>query len=307
MAGSGRRLPGTLFLAGTACALAAACGPSPGQTTAAVRGDRAFAQGDHEQALAEYLLAVREDATAENLARAAHVYVLLERIDEAQAHYRAAIAAEGAYADQAAADLLALAKDLHGEGDSYGAAYAREVAAAFQPGVGVDELAAPLARHYQQAGEHVRALALWTRGTGAEDPDELYATGRAYQEIGDCTRALAYYQRFRELASRRVAEVRSNEGTCHYELALEREEVGDPEGVVRHLTAFLEDFGEPRSLRPQAYYKLGGAYEELGMCQEAVEAYRMVTRVVVAGSSDLTRRAQSRENAIRFGEGDAPC
>lgn len=296
-----------LFLVATAPALVAGCGPGPGQTTAVARGDRAFAQGDHEQALAEYLLAVREEATAGNLTRAAHVYVLLGRIDEAQAHYRAAIVGEETYADQAAADFLALAKDLNEEGDSYGAAYAKEVAVAFRPGVGADELAAPLARHYQQVGEHVRALALWTRGTGAEDPDEVYATGRAYQEIGDCTRALAYYQRLRELAPRREAEVRSNEGTCHYELALEREEDGDPEGVVRHLSAFLDEFGEPRSLRPQAYYRLGGAYEELGMCEEAVGAYRMATRMTVAGSSDLARRAQDRENAIRFGEGDAPC
>ena len=296
-----------LFLATVVPVLVAGCGPGPGQTTALSRGDRAFAQGDHEQALAEYLLAVREDSTAENLVRAAHVYVVLGRVDEAQSHYRAAVVGDGAYADQAAADFLTLAKDLNAEGDSYGAAYAREVAAAFRPGAGVDELAAPLARHYQETGEHVRALALWTRGTGVEDPDEVYATGRAYQEIGDCARALEYYQRLRELASRREAEVRSNEGRCHYELALEREEEGDLEEVVRHLSVFLDEFGEPRSLRPQAYYKLGETYEELGMCEDAVGAYRMVARVGVAGLNDLARRAQDRENAIRFGDGDARC
>ena len=300
----------TLLLTGAASVLLTACGSGPGQNTAAARGNRAFAQGDYDQALAEYLLAVREDSTAENLARAAHTYVALGRVDEARLHYQAAVSAEdGAWADQAAADFLALARDLNEEGDSYGAAYAREVAVAFRPGAGVDQLAAPLARHYQEAGEHVRALALWTRGAGVNDPDEVHATGRAYQEIGDCVRALAYYQRLRELAPRRAAEVRSNEGTCHYELALEREEAGDLQEAVRYLNVFLQEFGEPRSLRPQAYYKLGEAYEELGMCQEAATAYRMATQAGVAGSSDLARRAEERENAIRFGGGggSAPC
>lgn len=290
-----------------------ACRTDPGEATALYRGDRAFARNDHEEALAEYLLSLREAPDAEGRVRAAHVYAILGRLEEARLLYEEAAREDVLHARQAVSDLVALAKAAHENGDGYGSAYAMEAAAALQPGLVVEELALPLARHYGAIGEDARALALLMRvlGTNRDDVELVLETARAHEKIEDCGRALLFYERFRELAPRRRAEVLWNEGDCSLQLALERKEEGDLDEALRYLDAVV-DLGEPKTRLAEAYFEQGQVLADMGLCADALEAYRRVASAEPPGPAWLARQARVRVDEIRFqggnpAAGGIPC
>ncbi len=283
---------------------AAGCGNDPAEETARLRGDRAFARGDYEEALAEYRLSLlREDPGPDGLVRAAHAYVALGRVDEARALYDEAALEDSVHADQAVSDFVALAKRAHENGDSYGTASAMEAALHFRSGILVEELALPLARHYSGAGEYGRAGALYLRALrrNRDDAGVILETAWAHQEIGDCESALVYYDEFRELAPRREAEVRLHLGTCSFRLAAERRAQGAVEEAIEYLDAVLE-LNEPRTLVPQAYFDKAEILAGLGDCPAALESYRAVANAGAAAPRALVSRALNRIDEIRFGQ-----
>ena len=282
---------------------AAACGSDPADETARLRGDRAFARGDYEEALAEYRLSLlREDPGTEGLVRAAHAYVVLGRVDEARALYDEAAREDSVHTDQAVSDFVALAKREHQHGDSYGAASAMEAALHFRSGILVEELALPLARHYSRAGEYGRAGAFYLRALQRhrDDPDVVLETALAHEEIGDCESALVYYDEFGQLAPRRTAEIRLNLGNCSFRLAGERRAQGAYLEAMEYLDAVLE-LNEPRALIPQAHFDKAEILAEMGDCAAALESYRAVAGAGAAGPRALVRRAHDRIDEIRFG------
>lgn len=282
---------------------AAACGSDPAEETARLRGDRAFARGDYEEALAEYRLSLlREDSGPDGLVRAAHAYVALGRVDEARTLYDEASREDSAHVDQAVSDFVALAKRAHDNGDSYGAASAMEAALHFRSGILVEELALPLARHYSRAGEYGRAGAFFLRALqrNRDDPDVLFETAQAHQEIGDCESALVYYDEFRELAPRREGEIRLHVGTCSFRLAGERRAQGAHEEAIEYLDAVLE-LSEPRALVPQAHFEKAEILAGMGDCLAALASYRAVADAGATGPRALVRRARDRIDDIRFG------
>ncbi len=297
-------------LAGVLSLLPVACGGESAEESARARGDRAFARGDHEEALAEYRLSLLlENPGTAGEVRAAHAYVALGRVDEARALYDAAALADSAHADQAVADFVALAKREHEHGDSYGMASAVEAALHFRPGVMVDELALPLARHYSSSGEHGRARPLYLRALSLhrEDPDVILETARTHEEIGDCERALVFFQEFLALAEDRRPEARWHIGSCSYRLSLElvRDEL--LEEALGRVDVVLA-LGEPRTLLAQAHLTKAEILERLGDCGGAVAAYRSVIQSGASPSGPLVRRARERIDAIRFGSEEAtPC
>ena len=293
---------------------AAACGSDPAEETARLRGDRAFARGDYEEALAEYRLSLlREDPGPDGLLRAAHAYVALGRVDEARMLYDRAVLDDSVHADQAVSDFVARARRELSDGDSYGAASAMEAAGHFRPGVVVEGLSLPLARHYSNSGEHLRAQPLFLRAREERpgDPDVVFETALAHLEIGDCERALGFFEEFRQLAPRRGQEASWHVGTCAFRLA---EEIGirapaDETAVdeaLQHLNTVI-DLGEPRTLLPQAYFARAEILASIGECTAAIAAYRMVPASDPSGSGTLARTAQQRVDEIRFGEGEGPC
>lgn len=289
------------------------CTPDPASETARLRGDRAFARGDFEEALAEYRLSLlQEDPGTEGVVRAAHAYVTLGRIDEARMLYDQAAREDSIHADQAASDFAARARQELADGDSYGAASAVEAAAHFRPGVVVEGLSLPLARHYSNTGEYLRAQPFFLRAREEHpgDPEVVFETASAHLEIGDCERALGFFEEFRELAPRRGHEASWPIGTCSFRLAEELARSTTDEAVLEevlgHLNAVI-DLGEPRTLLSQAYFRKAEILAGLGECTAAVEAYRMVPASDPAGSGTLARTAMQRVDEIRFGEGEGPC
>ncbi len=203
--------------------LSVGCGADDGLETPRLRGDRAFARGDYDDALAEYRLYMREDPGIDATLRTAHAYAMLGRVDEARGLYDEAVGEDSAHADQAVSDFVARAREAFGAGDQYGGASAMETAAHFRPGIVVEDLVLPMARHYSNSGQHTRAQPLYLRVLGSErsDPDIVFEAALAHHEIGDCGRALDLFQEFTELARRREREARWHVGSCAFQLAQE--------------------------------------------------------------------------------------
>lgn len=225
------------------CALAGACGPDDGEGSPRLRGDRAFARGDYEDALAEYRLSMREEPGVAGMLRVAHAYATLGRVDEARALYDEAVREDSVHAEQAVSDFVARAKQAFANGDSYGMASAMETAVHFRPGLVVEELVLPMARQYSNAGEHGRAQPLYLRALGSErrDPDVVFEAALAHKEIGDCERAMEFFAEMVELAPRRERETRWHVGSCALQLAREMIAQGTVDNAVASLQEELAD------------------------------------------------------------------
>ncbi|MEZ4415130.1 MAG: tetratricopeptide repeat protein [Gemmatimonadota bacterium] len=290
-------LAGLLLLGG--------CGGSVGEDGAVERGDVAWADGDFERALAEYRLALRGGDDPDILLRVAHAYAELNRVDDAGSVYRQAVEVRPKSADQAVADLLWLARRAEERGDQYGVAQSLELAAELQPGVGMGRLALPLARHLVRLREFERALPLFQRALSTLPADQttpvLMEIGLAYEEVGDCARALSFFGQYSSRASRSGrAEAAWHIGNCAFELGSRMRRDGRPEEALRYLRMTI-DRGEPKSLLPQAYFDLGEALAELGECTAALDAFSRVVRESTSRASPLVARAEQRIDEIRFG------
>ncbi len=295
-----------LVLAGWLLAIAG-CAPST-EDSAVLRGDEAFALGAWEEALAEYRLAVRQGADeADVLARVAHTYARLGRVDDASAYYESAVAADPAMVGQAITDLMGIARDAHARGDRFAMATAVEAARELEPALGVRDLALPLARHYFGSGEYGQALPFYqiAMAETSDAPQIVFEVGQAYEEIGDCQHALVFFERFRTMVSARDrGEVDWYIGTCSFNVAQDLLARSDDMPSRERALALVErtiEVGEPRNLQARAWFEKGEILADLERCEEAMEAYAQVRYTDQAGS--LVDRAQARFDEIRFGRG----
>ncbi len=219
-----------------------ACAPASSDDNAVRRGDVAFARDSLEEALAEYRLAARRgDEEPRILARVAHTYLALGRVDEASEAYGRAVEKDTRYADMAAADLVQLAREASRRDDRFLMASAMEQARSFLPELSVPDLTLDLARHHFQSGEYALALPLYQRALseGADSvPEVVLEIGQAYDESGDCRSALVFFERFRRLASApnrgsvdfNIGRCQSRLGGLQHRSMLVPEGPGDPAG-----------------------------------------------------------------------------
>lgn len=309
-----RRLPLRLAALATA-AVAGACG-SGAEQSAVERGDAFFAADSVDQALAEYQLAARQggDGDPAVLARVAHAYTALGRVDQAAVNYRRAAEFDPSWADQGAVDLMHLAREADARGDRFLMATAVSRALELKPGLGLGDMALPLARHFFRNGEYGRALPLYQKALVRNDttPDVLFEVGQAYQEIGDCAQGLFFFERFREAAARnRRGDAAWYIGTCSYDLArelrdrAERAPVPDPvllEEALAHVDRTLE-MGEPRSIQGLAWFERGELLAAMGDCDGALDSFTRVRRAETSPNSAVASRALERIDLLRFGRG----
>ncbi len=308
--GIGGRLRVLLWV-GAAGAVLAGCVDANADANAVRRGDVAFAADSLEEAIAEYRLAVlnRGDDPS-TLARAAHTYAELGRVDEAADFYSRAMTIDPAWADEAAADLMHLAREASRRQDRFRMATAVQKALEFRPGIGLGELALPLARHYFRNGEFGRALPLYTRALAAADsvPRILFEIAQAHEEIGDCQRALVYFEQYREVASRSQRdETNWHIGSCALRVARELRSQGQAssselEEALSLVNRTIE-VGEPRNVQGQAWFERGEIQAAMGECTAAMESFAQVRLVEATGGSALVKQAQDRYDRIRFGRG----
>ena len=286
--------------------LLSACFDDGGDESSIRRGDEAAARGDMDAALAEYRLAVRrggsDDAPA--LTRVAHTYAQMGRIDEAGEFYGRAVEEDPDFADQAVSDMVRLARAARDRDDLFGLTSAMEAAMSFRPGITMQDMALPLARQYFRSGEYAKALPYYQASIAAmqEDtlPDVVFEAGSAYDEVGDCRRALHYYEQYRRLISRyQRSEIDWKIGSCSQRLARDLRDEGEDEEALFHIERTIE-LGEPRSDQASAYVEMAEILSDLGRCQDAMDAYDQVGRVDQTGTSPFVDLARWRYDQLRF-------
>ncbi len=274
------------------------------------RGDQAFARGDLPEALAEYRLGLRQgNRSPELLIRAGHAYARSGRITEAREHYREAIEIDPSLTDLAVADLLLVASSAITRNDGIAAATAVEAAVQLKPGVSLSGAALPLARHYARNGQYGQALPFFEKAVqeSARAPEVVFEMALAYEELGDCERALFFLEEVRgRLPVARRSEVDWHVGNCSSELAEEARERGDLEEALQMYQNTIS-LGEPRSRVAPAWFEIGEILAQRGECNAAVRAFEQVLREDQA-SGLLIERARERIDDIRFRRSaDGPC
>jgi len=303
----GRYRPGMIPIAFAISAVAglAACREPAGQSIRL--GDRLLAVGDTEAAIAEYKLARRQRGDEDEiLLRLGHAYAVRGDVDEALATYEPLAERGPRHRYQIAADLVALALNARERGASEN--MSRSVQPVLEWGLGYvpADLLLSLARHYARDGDHTRALGLYLAVLAEQDnPDAavLYEAGLAYAELGGCERALPYFKRYTEQASRRAAEyaaARFHYGNCLFVSADDDRAAGRPADALEKLDEMVS-LGVPRTLLPNAHFLRGEMLLSLGQMESALGAYQRVLDLNPSRTGAMVREAEQRIRQIRFG------
>lgn len=297
------RRPTKLLLLLAVALLSAACTAAGSEDEALQRGDEAFARGDFSEALAEYRLVMRQGRDdVDILARTAHAFAQVGRIDDAKELYREAVRRDATVADIAASDLLRVARRAtEGRRDAILAAAAVQAAVELQPGVNLAGLSRPLAEHFARNGQYGQALPYFQRALGevGHDPDLILDLARVHEELGDCELSLALLDQVSgEVPIARRSEVDWRMGHCSFELATEL--LADLRlDEALDLFEVTVSLGEPRNRVAQAWFEMGEILASQGRCREAVDAFQRAQRDELGGGL-LSQRARERIDDIRF-------
>ena len=303
--------PSLSFVLGVTAVLSvAACTVAGAEGEALRRGDEAFARGDLTEALAEYRLALAQGGDdVDALLRAAHAYAWIGRVDEAREYYGRAVELDPELADLAASDLLRVARAAIGRQDGIAAAAAVEAAMELKPGVSLTGISLPLARHFARIGRYGQALPFFQKALRetVSDYDVVFEMALAHEELGDCRRALVFFEQIRsEVTPAQRSEVDWNIGNCSGDLAEEARAEDDLDEALRLYQATIE-LGEPRNRLAQAWFEIGEILVSRGECSAAVVAFDQVPRQDLPGGF-MVDRARARVDEIRFRRGgEGPC
>lgn len=273
-------------------------------------GDRAYAAGEHRDALAEYRLALRVQPTrAPLLAKAAAAALHSEELTYAMAAYQALAQADPSRADEAADGLervvrAALAAGERGIG---------EVALASLRGVQPDRPLGPYARAVAldaaEQGRIREARALLPSAIAAA-PDArtadslLFVYGLVTARARDCAAAMPAFEAVIRRRREPAAAEASREGLALCALyeghrALAAGQAEDAEAWYRRATAP----GAAVDVARAAFLGIGDIRMGRGDIAGAVESYQLALQGGSPGDT-LSVRAQERINVL--GRADAP-
>ncbi len=280
----------------------AACGGGP--ESAVTRGDRLLASGQTEAALAEYKLALRQEGDEpEVLLRLGHTYASRGDVEEVLRYLLPLLAADSGYSVPVATELSEAARVAleGGSPDNM----ARALGPVLDLGIGLvpQDLRLPMARYYADLTDWGRALPLYLAAAEADTlpPEAVLEVARAYQELGGCREALAYFESYLESApGGDRAGALWQYGTCLFEVALADRAAGRDADAVERLGALIEQ-GVPRTLLDRAHYERGEIRLRGGDLAGAEEDFLAVLELNPVRSGPLVRLAEERIREIRYG------
>jgi tetratricopeptide (TPR) repeat protein len=276
--------------------LCAACRSSE---NALLRGDRYWADSNYTAALAEYRLAARQSGNDPAVrARVAHAYLATGQFERGRREYDELLEAAPGYTDQAIFDYLALARTSMARGDRFGTARAAEAALALRPGLDVDAMSVPLARHYASVGDVDRALEFYNRALGrggSANSALLFELASLIEQNGKCVDAIPYFRTFIDQSSSRdsATEARWRMGSCGLERGRQALAGGDAPRALELIDVTLE-VGAPPHLLEQAWLERGEILLTLNRFEEARAAFERVLELAPLAGSQYSRRAQLR-------------
>ena len=270
-------------------------------------GDRLLGSGRTEAAIAEYQVALRrrgDDPTV--LSRLAHGYAHLDRLDETSEYYERLLAKDSAYADQAVADYLAMARRGLEQRDRARFARALEQLEAIQPGGVPDDMALPFARYYYELGEYASALPLYLTVLADQSetmtPEVRYELGRVYYGLGECGQALIHFRSYLR-SSGPMGESRSDAawhaGQCAFELAQKDRLAGRP-GQAAEKYELVIRLGTPQTLLDDAWFERGEILFGMGQYENALISYQKVLDLNPSRAGRNVRTSEERIRAIRY-------
>ncbi len=265
-----------------------------------MRGDRYWADSNYTAALAEYRLAARQNRNRPEIgARVAHAYLMSGQFERGRRAYEELLKVAPSFTDQAVFDFVRLARISMERGDRFGTARAAEAALALRPGLDLDAMSTPLARHYAAVGDVDRALEFYNRAIGRQGasggPALLFELASLIEQNGKCVDALPYFRAFTEQATSRdsATEARWRMGTCGLERGRQALVEGNAERALELFDVTLEA-GAPPHLLEQTWLERGEALLSLGRTEEARAAFERVLELSPAGESQYSRRANQR-------------
>lgn len=287
-----------------AVVLAAACGGSSGPEE---RGDRLMATGAVDEAIAEYKLALRtrgEDPAV--LLRLGSAYAGRGEVEASLQYLRRTLEQDSTYRDVVAIELTRAARAALDDGSPDNMARALEMVQPMGLAYLPTDLKLELASYYADLSDYGRALPLYLSAIedGDSDPATWLATAVAFQEMGGCREAVAYFERY--LDSPRAdrgagSAARWQYGQCLYQVAEQDRTAGRTAAALQKLDLLI-DQGVPRTLLDRAHFARGEIMRRAGNLDAAEAEYEMVRKLNPALTGPLVRLAEERIREIRYGK-----
>jgi tetratricopeptide (TPR) repeat protein len=281
-----------------------ACSGAPRE--ALERGDLLYGAGQTDAAVAEYKLALRQRGEEPAvLLRLGNVYGDQGEVEAGLRYLRRLMELDSTYRYQAAAELANAARVARDRGALDNMARAMQPVEALGLGMVPADLRLSMARYYASLSDYGRALPLYLAAAEGDSlPDAAdYETARAFQELGGCREALAYFESYLETRGLEQSDrstARWQYGTCLFAVAEQAVARGRRRSARTYLDLLIEQ-GVPRTLLDRAHFSRGEILLAGGEIEEAERAFLAVLRLNPARSGPLVQMAEERLRKIRFG------
>jgi tetratricopeptide (TPR) repeat protein len=287
-----------------ALASAGACGGSDGPLE---QGDRLMAVGAVDEAIAEYKLALRTRGEEPDvLLRLGSAYGRRGEVEAALQYLRRTLARDSSYRDVVAVEMAGAARVALENGSPDNMARALEMVLPMGLGYVPADLKLALADYHADLSDYGRALPLYLSAleSGEAEPETWLATAVAFQEVGGCNEALAYFERYLDSPrSDRGAgsAARWQYGQCLFSVA-EQERAAGRSGAALEKLDLLIGQGVPRTLLDRAHFARGEILRRSGNVEAAEREYELVRELNPARTGPLVRLAEERIREIRYGK-----
>jgi len=283
---------------------AAGCGDGNGPLE---RGDRLLAVGAVDEAIAEYKLALRTDGDEPDvLLRLGSAYGRRGEVEAALQYLRRTLEQDSSYREAVAVELTGAARVALEDGSPDNMARALEMVLGMGLGFVPTDLKLALADYHADLSDHGRALPLYLSAleSGEAGSETWLATAIAFQEVGGCSEALDYFERYLDSpgADRGAGSAaRWQYGQCLFAVAEQDRAAGRSSAALEKLDLLIRQ-GVPRTLLDRAHFARGEILRRSGNLEAAEREYEMVRELNPARTGPLVRLAEERIREIRYGK-----
>ena len=292
------------------CVLAG-CGPEGAASEA--RGDRYSARGQFADAAVEYEIALEAaggDAPSNLRLKAAELALRSKDFNAAERMFDALVERDPDYADPVRALYYLHARRWSSQGDTFAMLRAID-------GIRHRDSTATLGSLYYALGDaaftrpdYDAAIEAYLMGLARipeeAGPDVYARLADAYEQRRDCPAAVAYLERYMQLAEGAGGdggdqeEVRYRLGSCSYRLAERAFANEDYEAASRYLDTLLAT-GQPPNLVPEALLMMARIKERAGDRDAAMDYYRRVMDEEEDRETPVALQAFRRLKQLEFG------